>query len=585
MIEHRVLDFFKNNRFKLILLLLIPLSILTFILGLDSLYIFKNGDERVYMHIGHATAESHQWLPLQSKLHNMTNTKPPLLFWQAITSTNWIKNWSYFNLRLPNVIYTLLTALLLFFAVKQFSKQTLTGILAALIWLSFMGTYRYGRPFLTEPPIIFWLSLPFFSLLFFGKRAFESKVHFPIFAAICIGFALLYKSFFYIVPTGITLFLWYCSWRDWNLLLAIKRDAFKVVIIAIVSLAIFALWFALDPTPETIWREFVLRENLGKMHPHPQDTYLYVLLWGQRSIWFFIVTSLTFAGFFFFVLLSTFWSCWHKRKTIQFEEKLLWLSILVFFLIFCLPSHRSGRYMLPIMPALATFIALYWQSLPLWGFRVGLFLQLTVLLVFSWVSWNLQNSIWLTNSWHYSFWHWLVLLIALTVVVIGLLYKQSTKVMALTGSFLCYCALTSSLMPLDGPLGHYSDETIKQIQNRDIWIPCNFRAKNEEYRLLLPGAHLHGYNTKEAEELYSLSDHYPLYITFLPQGATPTLCNGCKIIGARVHMLTRRASELKELLSAKIVSYLFVNEYLISSPAYSVHLVSSNDLFLRDVCQ
>ena len=108
-------------------LILIFLAIFTYLYGLNSLYIAKNGDENPYMHITRMTAATPHWLPLQSELDNMRNTKPPLLFWQGMASTDNGKNWNLFDLCFPNVIYTFLTALFLFCAVKRFSK-TETGM-------------------------------------------------------------------------------------------------------------------------------------------------------------------------------------------------------------------------------------------------------------------------------------------------------------------------------------------------------------------------------------------------------------------------------------------------------------------------
>ena len=86
------------------------LAVFTYFYGLDSQHIPKNGDEYPYEHVTRMTAASGHWLPLQSELPEMRNTKPPLLFWQGITSTNWGQRWTLWNLRWPSVIYTLLTA-------------------------------------------------------------------------------------------------------------------------------------------------------------------------------------------------------------------------------------------------------------------------------------------------------------------------------------------------------------------------------------------------------------------------------------------------------------------------------------------
>jgi len=91
------------------------LAIFAYFYGIDSPHIPNIGDEFPYAHITRLTADSGHLLPLQSQLDHMRNTKPPLLFWQGIASTHWGSEWTWWNLRYPSVIYTLLTALLIFY--------------------------------------------------------------------------------------------------------------------------------------------------------------------------------------------------------------------------------------------------------------------------------------------------------------------------------------------------------------------------------------------------------------------------------------------------------------------------------------
>ena len=365
-------------------ILILLLGIFTYLYGLDSRFAPKNGDEYPYMHIVRMTADSGAWLPLQSEMDRIKNTKPPLLFWQGIASTGWASQWSLSSLRWPSLVYTALTAFFLFLAVRRFSGKTQTGLLAGLVWLSFFASYRYGRPFLTDPPEVFWLSLPFMALLYWGKSAFESKLLFPLLAAICFGLALLSKSFAYIVPASLALSLYYWRWREWSIPKFLIHDFTKVVLIAVLALGIFALWFALDPFPEAVWKEFVLGENAGKFEARSSN-YLLDFIRGGDSIWMLLLTTLANAGLFFFVLIGALWQCWRNRRLLSLEESLLLLLVAAFLLIFSLPSQRSGRYLLPVMPAFAALIALYWDRLPLWGFRAALLLQFIILSALIWV--------------------------------------------------------------------------------------------------------------------------------------------------------------------------------------------------------
>ena len=550
-------------------ILILLLGIFTYLYGLDSRFAPKNGDEYPYMHIVRMTADAGTWLPLQSEMDGIKNTKPPLVFWEGIASTGWGSNWSLLALRWPSVLYTGLTAFFLFLAVARFSGKKQTGLLAALVWLSFFATYRYGRPFLTDPPEVFWLSLPFFALLYWGRAAFNSKLLFPLLAGACFGMALLSKSFAYIVPASFALGLFYWRWRGWSIPKVLIQDFYKVILIAVLALAVFALWFVLDPFPEAVWKEFVLGENAGKFEARSSH-YLLDLVRGGDSIWMLALTSLANAGLFIFVLITALIQCWRERRFMSLEESLLLLLALAFFIVFSLPSQRSGRYLLPVMPALATIIALHWDRLPLWGFRIALVLQLILLAALTWVGGNLQLSNFLgqIGVWDYSFWHWGLMSISIALVFLGLFNQARCKTLALAGCFLCYCALTSSLTPLEGPLGRYQQSTIQGVAGQNVWVPCDYRAKDEEYRLLLPGAILHGYFAKDAGQIDLLSNTYSLVAVQSPIGVEPVICDSCKIVGKRMEMRARHSdAEIQAILMGHIGEHLFVNEYLISTPA------------------
>ncbi len=560
-------------------ILILLLGIFTYLYGLDSRFAPKNGDEYPYMHIVRMTADSGAWLPLQSEMDGIKNTKPPLLFWQGIASTGWGSQWSLSSLRWPSLVYTALTAIFLFLAVRRFSGKMQTALLAGLVWLSFFASYRYGRPFLTDPPEVFWLSLPFMVLLYWGRSAFESKLFFPLLAAICFGLALLSKSFAYIVPVSLALSLYYWRWREWSIQKFLIHDFTKVVLIAVLALGVFALWFALDPFPEAVWKEFVLGENAGKFEARSSN-YLLDLIRGGDSIWMLLLTTLANAGSFFFVLISALWQCWRNRRFLSLEESLLLLLVAAFLLIFSLPSQRSGRYLLPVMPAFAALIALYWDRLPLWGFRASLALQLIIISALIWVGGNLQASHFLgeAGAWIYSSWHWALMAISLIVILIGLFRKNLSKTIALAGCFLCYCALTSSLSPLEGALGRFDLTTMKAVQDQEVWIPCDYRAKDEEYRLLLPNAKLHGYLAKDAGNVDALINAYPMVAVQVPVGFTPQICESCKIVGERMEMRARHSDEeIKDMLMGHIAEHLFVTEYLISTPVKMTEPQSGKD--------
>src|SRR5262245_41180393 len=224
-------------------------AVFTYLYGLDSLHIPKNGDEYPYEHITRMTAASGHWLPLQSELPELRNTKPPLLFWQGIVSTDWGMDWSLWNLRWPSVIYTLLTAVLAFLLGWRLSGQLETGFVALLTFLAFFSTYRYGRPFLTDAPSVFWLFVPCVVALLGQNKILDSRVSAPLLIGTLTGIGLLYKSFALVLPVGLW-FAWvYLRRRHYSVTTFVARDTSRLVILGAVALAIFGLWFLLDPDP------------------------------------------------------------------------------------------------------------------------------------------------------------------------------------------------------------------------------------------------------------------------------------------------------------------------------------------------
>jgi hypothetical protein len=235
------------------------------------------------------------------------------------------------------------------------------------------------------------------------------------------------------------------------------------------------------------------------------------------------------------------------------------------------------------MPAFAAVIAIFWDRLPIWGFRIALLLQLLLLGALVWVGGNLQLSNFLGQPgiWSYSLWHWVFMGAAIALVLLGIFNRERSKAIALAGCFLCYCALTSGLSPLEGALGRYSQATIQSLVGKDVWVPCDYRAKDEEYRLLLPGAILHGYLAKDAGQIDLLTKNYPLVAVQSAIGVVPALCDSCKIVGKRMEMRARHSdAEIQAILKGQIGEHLFVNEYLITTPtAIALPLVG------KDACR
>ena len=537
------------------------LAAFTYLYGLDSQHIPKNGDEYPYEHITRLTAASGRLLPLRSELPGMRNTKPPLLFWQGIASTGWGRRWTLWDLRYPSVAYTLLTALLVFLLGSRLSGRPETGLVAALSFLAFFSSFRYGRPFLTNAPEVFWLFLPFFALLYW-RAAPASRLAFPLLAGVAIGIALLYKSFALAVPAGLGLSGWYLHHRNGRLADFLARDSWKVLITLSVSLALFGTWFLLDPDPGAVWREFVLGENLGKFDK--PGGYLPRLLWGTSSLWSLALGYPLNAGLLLFPVAALFVLAWRRRGELSEEERGLWTWVLVLFLVFALPSQRSSRYLLPAMPALAVLLALGWRRIPRWVLAASLLASAAVVAALGYLSLRLQHAV--PGPPLYPVAHWALLAVAGVVVLAALCVPALTRSLVHAAVFLCYLSFAAFLRPFDGPLGRYDAAAQRQVQGRDVWVPVDFTAKEEGHRFLLPGARVRAYREERDARTADLLARYPLVVIRRPlRGDAP---EAGRVLGQRLDLRGRQtAREIGEILRGNVLEHLFVQEQLIEAPA------------------
>ncbi len=536
------------------------LAVFTYFFGLDSPHIPKNGDENVYAHITRLTAASGHWLPLQSELDGMRNTKPPALFWQGIASTGHGQSWTLWDLRYPNVIYTLLTAAMVFLLGWKCARNRNAGFAAALAYLAFFSTYRYGRPFLTNAPETFWLFLPFFILLYWKESAFASR-RLPVVLGLIIGIGLLYKSFALLLPVGLGLSWWYLHQRDYRLTEFIRHDVWKLVLVAVLSLAMFSLWFLLDPDPRAIWQEFVMKENAGKFDP-AGASYVAKLLWGPSSVWTMILGLPLNSGLLALPVAALMASALRHRRQLGADEKLLWIWLLAMLIVFSLPSQRSSRYLLAAMPALAVLCAMGWERLGRGWFLATLLVCELALLFMAYLSWRLQGAT--PGAELYSLLYWLFLLCAGAFAIAAMWLPALTRPGSSVAVLLVFLAMSAFLKPFDGPRGNFSAEAQQQVAGKTVWVPFDFNASYEVYRFLLPAADIRGYREQRDQKPDELAQRYALFTLRLPLGQAP--CSGCKVIAERLDLRGRHSSaEISEIFHGKVFENLFLREWLVES--------------------
>jgi len=562
---------FPDSRLRLAwYVMAVMLAVFTYFYGLDSQQIPKNSDEYLYTHIARETAASGHLLPLQSELATMRNIKPPLMFWHAIAATDWGKKWDLWHLRYPSVIYTLLTAFLVFLLARRLTGKIETGFIALLTYLAFFSTYRFGRPYLTDPGTVFWLFLPFFTLLYWRPQSFDSRLWFPVLLGLETGLGLLYKSFFFVLPVGLGLMWWYLHHRQYRWREFFVRDSWKPVVTGVLALAVFSMWLVLDPDPAALWREFFWGENMTKV---TQENYLGKMFWGTSSIWSLALGYPQDAALLALPVFGLAWVAFSQRKLATDSEKMLWIWMAALFFMFSLASQRSARYLLEAMPALAILCALYWDRIARWLFVGTLILCAGVLALFLRMSLRLDDEM---GGHLYGWGFWAIMALTTTLLLAAIFVPKATRAMVNVVVLMVYLCFATFVAPFDGAPGNYSAEAQQYAKGKDVWVPCNkFIAKDEGHRFLLPGANVHGYyEDLPGVTAESLAHRFRLFAVRLPMQDKP--CADCKVIGERIEITGRQyAPEIKEmLLKGEVFQHLFVREWLIESTVSSLSQAS-----------
>ena len=545
------------------LALLIAAGIYCF--GLGGPHIPTNGDEAVYAHILRITAQSGHWLPLQSELDQMRNTKPPMLFWQGLLSTDWGAQWSLVRLRWPSVAFTFATAALVAGLAWQASRSFRTACIAALCYLGFFATYRYGRPYLTNPPEVFFLFLPLVYAVAFPTAwaaGWRAGLRFVLIAGGCLGIAALYKSFALVAPVtlawaGMALVQRQAPWAQ-----IARAYALQLASAALLALAIFAIWFLADPQPQAIWQEFVVRENIGKVDPNPQG-YWRTALWGGQSWLAYIGACLLNAGLLLAPVVALLGITWRERNTLSTTERMLWVWVASFVLVFALPSQRSGRYVLDAMPAVAVLLALRWQALPRWSFALVLAPAAALTLALGALAWAVHREAALDGA---SLTVLGVSAIGVAVAVLaGASRARFGAAAALFSSLLATAALGAVVHAFGGALGEYPRAAVSAMRGQTVFVPCNFRAGDEMRRFFWPGVDVRGYDDSHELDAAALADRYALFAVRGTLADPP--CPGCEVLGTRWDLRSRQSSaQLTAIAHGDVLGNLFVRESLVRSP-------------------
>jgi 4-amino-4-deoxy-L-arabinose transferase-like glycosyltransferase len=552
----------NDRRATIFGLFALALAVFVYLYNLGSEHAATNPDEHLYWQITRMTAEGGEWLPLQNLQEAERNTKPPALFWQGLVSTDWGKHWELWRVRLPVVLYTLATAVLVLLLGRKLGAHWRTGLIAALAFLAFFSTYRYGRVVLTSAPETFWFFLPFFVILYAKPQKTGITWTHALAFGLMVGAGLLYKSFALVLPFCLGLAWWTLHQHGYRALEWLRAAAPKIAAIGVIALGVFSLWLVLDPYPELILKDFILKENVGKFDPKG-GSYFVNFFAGNYAIWRILFGYPFNAGLLAPAAVVLAVLAFRQRRELSETEKLLWIWVLAQIVFFTFPNQRDERYLLPAMPALALLLALRWEQIPRWTLGITLFAVAAIALVLGIGAIVLTGSVGEGQLYPWIF--WVIICGTAAFALVGLRRKNLTHDFACPAVLLLYLAYAGFSSPFDGARGEFSREAIDAVRGRTVVLPTVFGAHDEVYRFMLPGCEVQTARFEPPAKLDELRSQHDLFILSVPASDRTTQQSpGIRVLGTRLHLVDRfTGRQSKEMLRGNVVGQLFQKDLLI----------------------
>lgn len=467
------------------LAILIPLA--SYLVGLNYSQIPTIGDEGVYIQMSRATSETGRWLPLVWD-QGVFNTKPPLLFWQGMVTADFESSPSLWSLRWPSVIYSFLSALLIFWLVFRHTNELWRGFLSGVIFLSFISTYKHGRPFLMQSAEMFLVFFP--TALYLLRRKLDFI--WTLSAAIALGLAALYKSFFLIAVGALAAAVVIFHQNRWNKKWFTSNALPQGVAVVSGALALFSVWLMVDPDPKGVLAEFFMKENAGKFQAHQFWSGFFSGPYNVFRIW---LGAFANAGFLALPLLGLVIFTVKNLRRLSRLEVSLWLFVFMLLAIYTLPTQRQENYILPAMLPVALLLGLRWQSISYFWFRSS-FLLITI---FSALAFYVVHGI--NNSLHSELFAWPLTTTLATTTVLGLsgLFLKRDLRSALPFATLLFLMGVSLFgAPFSAP---YDPAVQNQLKDKEVFFPSTFNADYEYYFFKAPGARVKGYRSQPGQSL------------------------------------------------------------------------------------
>lgn len=244
--------------------------------------------------------------------------------------------------RIVSLMFTTATVLLTYFLGRELYNRE-TGLLAALLLLSFPYTLRMGVAALTDMPVTFFFSLVLFLIL---RLLHTPMYRLSLAAGLAVGAGLLSK---YTMALIFPLLLGYFSTDR-----AFRRLKVHLVIVGLVSTSVFAVWLVYAYQSNVLASQVDTITFYAGVATSPGG--------GTRWMLESVLTRLPSAlGLYHIPLLLLGGMHLVRRRGQSDRFVLMWVIVVFVILILTLPD---ARYFMPAFPALAIAAVRGFQQLP-----------------------------------------------------------------------------------------------------------------------------------------------------------------------------------------------------------------------------
>lgn len=266
--------------------------------------------------------------------------KPPLIVW-AIVLCYKLFSISLFGARLPIIIITILTVLVIVKFARLFVDDTDDGIKAGLLFLTMAGTYIFGRIASLEMPLIFFTVIAYFGL---GQYLLQGKRSGILLCMTGLGFAFMTKTSIVQISIFLFIILWILIERNLKIISNAKKEWLLGIILFIIIASPWYLLmffeyksgFVTETYKEVIVERFFDYLKEGRNILTLINGFItWIMPWGIMFIVAFI---------------------YGLRKIKIKQDRFLFLWLLVTFLPVLLMMNRSARYLFVALPTAAILI-------------------------------------------------------------------------------------------------------------------------------------------------------------------------------------------------------------------------------------